>query len=89
MGFLFLIIAGLGAIVAIAQLASKAKPKAPDGSTPPRTEGYGSFYSSKPEKIDSALQKGLISLLLKKNIIKEEELLEELEKRMDRDQEGK
>ncbi len=78
MGFLFLIIVGLGALIAIAQLASKkVKPSGEEVKSP--QEGYSSFYS-KPDKIDSALQKALISLLLKKEMIQEDELLEELEK---------
>jgi len=35
-------------------------------------------YDGKAQKIDLALQKGLVSLLLKKKVIGEEELLEEI-----------
>ncbi len=79
MGFLFLIIIGILAMVFIARFASKTRPKGEEVKSPYRG-GYGDVYSSKSQKVDSVLQKGLVSLLLKKNIIREEELLEELEK---------
>ena len=71
MGFLFLIIAGILAMVVVARLASKTKKNEEGAASPPHR-----YYDG--NKVDIALQKGLISLLLKKKIIGEEELLAEI-----------
>ena len=71
MGFLFLIVVGLLAMILVARLASKTKSKQEEAASP--STGY-----SKYKKMDVALQRGLISLLLKKKIIEEEELLDEI-----------
>jgi hypothetical protein len=70
MGFLFLIVVGLLAMILVARLASKTTKK--EEAASPST-GY-----SKYKKMDVALQRGLISLLLKKKIIEEGELLDEI-----------
>ncbi len=82
MGFLFLVVIGIFVMVFIAKMASKTKSKEkPEDikSSPYKDSNRDIYLNLKSQKIDRALQKGLISLLLKKNIIKEEELLQELE----------
>jgi len=80
MGFLFLIITGILAMVFIAKLASKTKLKGEEVAAPTRRDdGHSGYFSdSKSQKVDLAMQKGLISLLLKKKVIGEEELLAEI-----------
>lgn len=79
MGPLILIFVGILAIILIARAASNTRPKEEKIKYPSQKGGYGDIQL-KPQKIDSAIQRGLISLLLKKNIIREDDLLEEIEK---------
>ncbi len=74
MGFLFIIVLGVLAMIFVARFASKTKPDEERIKSPEDIEHY-----NKSQKIDAILQKGLISLLLKKNIITEEELLAQVE----------
>jgi len=82
MGFLFLIVCGIVAMIFVARLASKTKRKeegvAVSSHRYASDESAESSVSAKSQKVDLALQKGLISLLLKKKIIGEEELLAEI-----------
>ena len=76
MGFLFLFTIGILAIILVARIASKSgqggqKIESPTG----REKGY--FEKLSGEK--SYVEEGLVSLLIKKGAITEEELLNEIE----------
>ena len=76
MGFLFLFTIGILAIILLARIASKSgqggkKIESPNG----REKGY--FDKLIGEK--SYIEEGLVSLLIKKGAITEEELLNEIE----------
>ena len=75
MGFLFIIVLSILAIILVARLASKTKPDIERIKSPEDMEHY-----KKSQKIDAVVQNGLITLLLKKNMITEEELLAEVER---------
>ena len=82
MGLLFIFLVGICAIILIARLASKTRPKEERLSAPGGAAGYqngGDRPSKKPIYDKSALEEGLLSLLIKKGVISEEELLSELE----------
>lgn len=74
MGFLFIIVFGILAMIFVARFASKTKPDIERVKSPEDIEHY-----NKSQKIDGVVQRSLITLLLKKNIITEEELLAEIE----------
>jgi uncharacterized membrane protein YobD (UPF0266 family) len=74
MGFLFIIFLGILCMILIARFASKTKPAIERVKSPEDIEHY-----NKSQKIDAVVQKGLITLLLQKNIITEEELLAAVE----------
>jgi len=80
MGFVFLLFLGLAAIILIARLASKASRQgepagvAQNGKEPIAYEG-GKSHAERARQF----QEALISLLLKKGIITEAELLTEVE----------
>lgn len=80
MGLLFIFLAGISAIILIAKLASKTRPK---GERLLEADGghyqNGVELSHKKPFQDRSLEEGLISLLIKKGMITEEELLSEVE----------
>lgn len=80
MGLLFIFLVGIGAIILIARFASKTRPK--EERFPEAGGAYrngGEAYSKKPLYDKSTLEEGLLSLLIKKGVITEEELLSEME----------
>jgi hypothetical protein len=81
MGLLFLFLLGICAIILIAKLASKTRPKEErllEAGAAPHKNG-GGHYSEKTTPNRSSLEEGLVSLLIKKGVITEEELLSEVE----------
>jgi hypothetical protein len=74
MGFLFIIIFGVLGMIFVARFASKTKPDIERVKSPEDIEHF-----NRSVKIDGVVQKALITLLLKKNIITEEDLLAEIE----------
>ena len=82
MGLLFIFLAGIGAIILIARFASKTRPKEErlpeSGGGGPYRNG-GERYAKKPLYDRSTLEEGLLSLLIKKGVITEEELFSEME----------
>lgn len=79
-GLLFIFLAGITVIILIARLASKTRPKGErvleEGGGPYRNGG--DLPHSKPVQ-ERFIAEGLISLLIKKGMITEEELLSEVE----------
>ncbi len=73
MGLLLIIVAGILAIILIARWASKTVSPYKETPSPAASD-------LKSKKVERVLQRGLISLLLKKKIIREDELLEEIER---------
>jgi len=65
-------------MILVARFASKTRPKGEQIKS--SYEKGDQHYPYKSQKMDSVLQKSLISLLLKKNIITEKEFLKEIER---------
>jgi hypothetical protein len=80
-GLLFIFLVGISAIILIARFASKTRPKEerlPEAGGG-RYQNGGERYPKKPLYDRSILEEGLLSLLIKKGVITEEELLSEME----------
>lgn len=82
MGFVFLLLLGLAAIILIARFGSKASGRSAagvlhNGQNGKERPAYGEGKSQAER--GRVFQEALISLLLKKEIITEEELLSEIE----------
>lgn len=80
MGFLFLFLLGIFAMIMIARFASKASRRG-QAPAPPQNgkERSGNGYGKKGRDERATFQEAVISLLLKKGIITETELLAEVE----------
>ena len=84
MGLLFIFLIGICAIILIARLASKTRPKeerllVESGGGDERRKNGKEHYPEKNLQDKTTLEEGLLSLLIKKGVITEEELLLELE----------
>jgi hypothetical protein len=82
MGLLFIFLLGISAIILIAKLASKTRPKEERISGSGEEKGGANGRGHYPEKQlqdKSTLEESLIALLIKKGVITEEELLSEVE----------
>lgn len=84
MGLLFIFLLGIAAIILVARLASKARPQEErlldrkEGGEAAFKNGGGKSHGEKPSQESLLVQEGLLSLLIKKGIITEEELLSEM-----------
>ncbi|MFQ5779926.1 MAG: hypothetical protein ACE5HN_03960 [Nitrospiria bacterium] len=79
MGLLFILLLGILAIFLIAGMASKARPKHERLSQDPSQNGDRSVGENRDREAERCNIEGLTSLLIKKGIITEEELLSEVE----------
>lgn len=87
MGFVFLLLLGLTAIILIARFASKAAGRGAPGGTVQNGKEKVTYEGGKNHaERGRYFQEATISLLLKKGVITEEELLAEIE--MIRKEEG-
>lgn len=87
MGFVFLLFLGLAAIILIARLASKAAGRSADTGAAQNGKERIAYEGGKSQAERTRyFQEATISLLLKKGVITEEELLAEVE--MIRKEEG-
>ena len=78
MGLLLIITVGLIAMIVIAKLAAKTRPY------DEVNKGSDDRIDAHSKPIDPIIQKGLINLLIKKKMIGEEELLEEIKQAKDK-----
>lgn len=79
MGLLVIFLLGITAIILIARFASKTRPKEERLSGQGGYQNGGERYPKKPLYDRSTLEEGLLSLLIKKGVITEEELLAEMD----------
>jgi hypothetical protein len=80
MGFVFLLFLGLAAIILIARLASKASGRGGPGAAVQNGKERITYEGGKHHAERARyFQEAVISLLLKKGVITEEELLSEVE----------
>lgn len=79
MGFLFILLVGLAAIILIARFGSKASGRGAAAKAQNGKERIGYEGGKSQAESRRYFQEAVISLLLKKGIITEEELLSEVE----------